>query len=122
MRVKIFLGVLLLAAVYGGLLFVERLTTQELTRVPHPTTQEVVCLIWKPRLLQGGGVCYVDLLNAEGKVLDTAKLGALDASFEALQQYGQLEFQGQEITVKNLRTGELVQRFMVRDGRLSRPD
>ena len=118
---KILPGLLILAVLYGALLFVERLTTQELTRVSDPSTRETVCLMWRSRLLSGDGVCYLNLLNAQGKVVDTARLGILKAGFDALQQFGQLGFEGKDITVTNLQTGELVQHFVVRDGHLS-PD
>ncbi len=114
----ILFGALILALLYGALLFAERLTTQELTRVAHPPTGEAVCLMWKPRFLTGGGLCFLDLQNSEGKVLDSATLGTLDAAFNGLQQFGQLGFQGKEITVSNLQTGELVRRYEVREGRL----
>ena len=119
---KISLAVLILALLYGALLLVERMTTQELTRASEPQTQEIVCLMWRPRLMRGDGVCSVDLLDAGGKVADTARLGTLDTAFNALQQYGQLAFQGQEITVSHLKTGELARRFEVRDGRLRAVD
>lgn len=119
---KILPGILLLALLYGAFLFVEHLTAQELTRVSHPQTQETVCLMWKPRLLRGGGVCDLNLLNAQGKVVDTARLGILNAGFDALQQFGQLGFEGQSISVANLQTGELVRRFVVRNGRLTPPE
>jgi hypothetical protein len=115
---KVLPGVLILALLYGLLLLVERLTTQELTRATEPQTQESICLIWKPRFLRGDGVCSLDLLDARGKAVDTVGLGTLDTAFNALQQYGQLVFQGQEVTVSQLRTGELVRRFVVQDGRL----
>lgn len=119
---KILIGVLILAVLYGVLFLAERLTTQELTRIAHPTSQEAVCLMWRPRLLKGDGVCEVDLLNAQGKVVDTARLGTLDTAFNALQQYGQLSIQEQELTVANLRTGDLARRFVIRDGRLNPPN
>lgn len=119
---KILPGILILAALYGALLFGERLTTQELTRVAQPETQETLCLMWQPRLLRGGGVCSLHLLNSQGKVVDTSSLGILDAGFNALQQFGQLGFEGRNITVSNLRTGELVRRYVVRDGRLLPPE
>lgn len=118
---KILLVFLILALLYGVLFLVERLIAQELKRVSHPSTQETACLMWRPRLLRGDGVCDLDLLNPQGKVVDTARLGILDTGFNALQQFGQLGFQEQEITVAKLQTGELVQRFIVRDGHLT-PD
>lgn len=119
---KLLLSVLILLVLYGALLLVERLTTQELVRVSHLPSHETVCLMWKPRLLKGDGICYLDLMNSEGKVVSTVKLGILDAAFNALQQFGQLGFVGQEITVSSLQTGEVVQRFVVRDGHLSFPE
>lgn len=119
---KILPVILILALLYGALFLVERLSTQELTRASPPSAQEAVCLIWQPRLLRGGGICSLHLLDSRGKVVDTARLGILDAGFDALQQFGQLGFQGQDITVANLQTGEVVRRFVVRAGRLSPPD
>lgn len=119
---KILPGILILILLYGALLFAERLTTQELTRVSHPTTQEAVCLMWQPRLLRGDGICYLNLLNSQDKVVDTVRLGILNAGFDALQQFGQLGFQEQEVTVTNRQTGEVVRRFFIRDGRLSPTD
>jgi hypothetical protein len=116
---KLIPGVLVLVLLYGGLLVVERMTTQELTSVTHSPTQETLCLMWKPRFLRGDGLCYLGLKNAQGRITGTASLGTLDTAFNALQQYGQLGFQGQDITVTNLRTGELVRRFVVRDGLLA---
>jgi hypothetical protein len=115
---KILPAIVVLALLYGGLLLAERMTQQELTRASEASTQEVVSLVWQPRLLRGDGICALNLLNAQGKVVDTARLGVLGAGFEALQQYGQLGFVGQDITVTNLRTGEVLRRFVVRDGRL----
>ena len=119
---KFLQGLLILALLYGALLLIERMITQELTRASHPPTQEAVCLMWKPRLLRGDGVCSLDLLNSQGKVVDSVRLGVLDAGFDALQQFGQLGFQGPDVTVSNLRTSELANRFVVRDGRLIPPD
>jgi hypothetical protein len=119
---KILLGLLILALLYGALRFVEHLTEQELTRVSDEATQESASLMWSPRLLKGDGICSLDLLDAEGHVLDTARLGILNAGFDALQQFGQLGFHDQEITVADRRTGELARRFVVRDGRLSPQD
>jgi hypothetical protein len=116
---KILLVVPIVALLYGAILFADRLARQELTRVSEPQTQETVCLMWNPRMLRGDGVCSLTLLNSQGKAIDTAKLGTLKAGFDALQQYGQITFQGQEITVNNLQTGDLVKRFVVRDGRLT---
>lgn len=115
---KALLAVLILALLYGGVLVVERLTTQELTSVSHSSSQETVSLMWNPRLLRGDGVCSVSLRSAQGQVIDSAVLGSLDTAFNALQQYGQLGFQGEEINVSNLRSGELLHRFVIRDGRL----
>lgn len=107
---------------YGALLLAERMTTQELARVSQPATHETAALMWKPRLLRGDGFCEVALLDSRGKVVDTARLGLFDAAFNVLQQCGQLGFEGRNITVANLHTGELVRRFVVRDGRLSPPE
>jgi len=115
---KALLAALILALLYGGVLVVERLTTQELTSASHATSQETVFLMWNPRLLRGDGVCSVSLRNAQGQVIDSATIGTLDTAFNALQQYGQLGFQGEEITVSNIRSGELLHRFVIRDGRL----
>ncbi len=119
---KILPGLLLLAALYGALLLVERLTKQELTRNSDPETQQTLCLIWKPRLLRGDGLCVLELVNAQSQVIDSVKLGILDTAFNALQQFGGLGIHGQDVTVANLRTGDLVQRFIVRDGHLRPPD
>ncbi len=118
---KILPVILILVLLYGGVLFVERMTTQELTSVSNSSTQETASLMWKPRLLRGDGVCYVSLLNSQGKAVDRASLGTLDSAFNALQRFGQLGFEGPDITVTDRRTGELVQRFVVHDGRLSQP-
>jgi hypothetical protein len=112
-------GILILALGYGALILVERLTTQELTRASNPSTQESVCLMWKPRFLKGDGVCDLDLRNPQDKIVDTARLGTLDAGFEALQQFGQLDFQDQTVTVISRRNSEVVRRFTVRNGRFS---
>lgn len=108
---------LTLALLLGAVFLGERLVTQELTRVSDSSTGEAVCLMWQPRFLRSG-VASLHLLNAEGKVVDTARLGTLDTGFNALQQFGQLGFEGRNITVANLRTGELLKTFVVRDGRL----
>lgn len=115
---KILWGVLILAVLYGVVLLIERMTTQELTRISHAQTGETVCLMWQPRLLGGGGECYLDLLNAQGKVVDSSAIRILDTGFNALQQFGQLDFQEQTLSVSNLQTGELVQRYELRGGRL----
>jgi len=119
---NILLVLLIAALLYGAFLFAERLTRQELTRVANPSTQETVCLMWQPRLFRSDGVCSLDLLNAQGKAVDTVRLGILDTGFNALQQFGQIGFQGEEITVTNTRTGEPVQRFVARAGHLIRHD
>ena len=108
------------AVLYGVVLLIERMTTQELTRVSHPQTSEIVCLMWQPRLLGGNGVVYLDLLNAQGKKTDSAPLRVLDTGFNALQQFGQLAFEDQILTVSNLKTGDVVQRFVLKDGRLGK--
>lgn len=115
---KILPAIVVLALLYGGLLLAERMTRQELTRASHASTQETVSLIWQPRLLRGDGICSLSLLNAQDKVLDTVRLGVLGAGFDALQQFGQLGFEGQDVTVTSLRTGAVMGRFVVRDGRL----
>ena len=115
---KALLLVLILVLLYGGVLVVERLTTQELTSVTHPSSKEKASLMWNPRLLRGDGICSISLRNAQGQVVDSAVVGSLDTAFNALQQYGQLGFQGDEITVSNLRSGELLYRYGVRDGHL----
>lgn len=115
---KILPAILVLILLYGALLFAERLTRQELTRVSAPM-QETVSLMWQPRLLRGDGICSLSLLNAQDKVLDTVRLGILGAGFDALQQFGQLGVDGQNVTVTNLRTGEVMGRFEIRDGRLN---
>lgn len=119
---KILPGLLILALLYGALLFAERMAAQELTRVSHPANQETISLMWKPRFLKGDGVCDLNLLDSRDQVIDTARLGILDTSFDALQRFGQLGFEGRDITVANRQTGEIVQRFVVRDGRLSPAD
>lgn len=119
---KILSGVLVLALLYGGLFLVERFTTQELTRVINGSTQEVAALIWKPRFLRGDGRCYLSVLNAEGGVIATAELGTQGAALDALQQLGQLGFDGEEITVANLQTGAIFRRFVLREGRLTSVD
>lgn len=118
---KILWGLLFLALLYGALLVAERVTTQELTHVTNESSQETLCLMWQPRLLRGDGRCYLSLVDAQGKVTDTAELAILSAGLEALQQFGQLGFQGRDITVTNMKTGELVRRLVVDDGRLNEP-
>jgi len=103
---------------YSALLLAERLTTQELMRTTHPSTQEILCLMWKPRFLRGDGVCSLEVLSPQGRITDTARLGTLPAAFDALQQYGQLGFEGQDVTVSNRQTGTLAHRLTLRDGRL----
>jgi hypothetical protein len=115
------LPILLVAVIlYAGLLVVERMSTQELTRASDPATQQAVALIWKPQFLKGRGLCTIDLIDSAGKVTDTASLPPLDSAFNALQQYGQLSFQGENITVSNQQSGEVVHRFVIKDGRLSK--
>lgn len=116
--IKVLLGILVALAIYGGFHFAEHLATQELTRISHPTTQETVCLMWRPRFYRGGGVSYLNLLDVQQQVTDTAELGTLNAAFEALQQFGQMAFEEQVLTVTNGQSGE-VRRFVVRDGRLT---
>ena len=118
--VKILLGVVVAAMIYSGVLLTERMATQELTRATHPSSQEVVCVMWRPRFLQGDGVCFLELRDANDEVVDSAELGTLSAAFEALQQYGQLGFQSEELLVTNQRTGQIEHRFVVREERLSR--
>lgn len=119
---KVLWGILVLALLYGVLLLGEMLTTQELKRVSNEQTNEAASLMWKPHFLSGNGVCYLNLLNAKGKTVDTARLKVLSNGFDALEQCGGIDFQGQAITVGNLKTGELFHRFLVRDGRLVSPD
>ena len=119
---KILLGILILALLYGAVLFVERMAMQELTRVSDSATQESVALMWKPRMLKGDGLCSLYLLDAQEDVVDTARLGFRDSGFDALQQFGQLKFREREVTVANRQTGELAQRFVVRDGHLTSRD
>lgn len=116
---KVLIGILILVLLYCALLLVERMTSQELTRVTDAATKESACLMWKPRLLRGDGVCSLALVNAGDEVVDTARLGTLNKGFDALQEFGQLRFQEKTITVANRQTGEVVRRFAVRDGRLS---
>ncbi|CAN5560550.1 hypothetical protein BH09VER1_BH09VER1_38760 [soil metagenome] len=115
-------ALLAFALLYGGLLAGERLTRQELTHITNSESGESVRLMWQPKLLRGNGVCYLNLLNAQGKVIDTTRLRVLANGFDALQQCGQVEFKGPDIFVSNLRTGETVQHYVVREGRLSAPD
>lgn len=114
---KIFAGLVVVAALYLGLLVVERMTTQELTSVAQGN--ETVCLMWKPQFLTGNGLCFLNLKGASGQVVSTARVGMLDTAFNALQQYGQLEFQGEAVKVSNLKTGEVMRRFTVKDGALN---
>lgn len=116
---KILWCVVVLVLLYVGVLLIERMTTQELTRVTHAQTGEAVCLMWQPRLLRGDGKCFIDLLNAQGKVVDSANIKVLDTGFNALQQFGQLGFDDQTLVVSNLKTGEVAKRFLVKDGRLN---
>jgi hypothetical protein len=116
---KVLLGLLVLALLYGVLLLGEMMTTQELKRATNVQTQEAACLMWKPHFLSGNGVCYLNLLNAQGKTVDTAKLMVLTNGFDALEQCGGLDFQGQAISVGNLKTGEIIQRFAVRNSHLN---
>ena len=119
---KILLGLLLLGVLYCAVLVAELLTTQELTRTTQTQTQEAACLMWKPRFLFGDGLCYLDVLDARGQVITTVNLSHLDTAFNALQQNGQLRFEGETITVENLRTGDRVKRFTLRDGHLQPQD
>ena len=105
---------------YIGLILVERMSTQELTRASDPSTQQAVTLIWKPQFLKGNGLCTLHLLDPAGKVTDTAGLPPLDSAFNALQQYGQISFQDQNVTISNQQSGEVVQRFVIKDGRLDK--
>jgi hypothetical protein len=115
---KVLPVLVVLAVLYGIFGIVERLTVQELTRATEAATQESICLMWKPRLLRGDGRCYLDLQNAQGQVIDTAQLGFLSAGFDALQQFGNLSFQDQSVTVGSRQNSESVRRFLVREGRL----
>lgn len=117
------LPILVVAIVlFAGLLLVERMSTQELTRASDPATQRAVALVWKPRFLKGDGLCTIQLLDSAGKVTDTAGLPPLDSAFNALRQYGQLSLQGENITVSNQQSGEVVQRFVIRNGRLGQSE
>ena len=117
------LPILVFAAIlYAVLLMVERMSIQELTRASDPAIQRAVALIWRPQFLKGGGLCTLDLLDSTGKITDTAGLPPLDSAFNALQQYGQLSFQGENITVCNQQSGEVVRRFVIRDGHLAKPE
>lgn len=109
---------MILALLYGALLFVEKLTSQELTRVTNPATEEAVCLMWKPQLLKGNGICSLDLMNAQGQRIDTVELGTLDVAFNALQEFGQLRFQDQDITVASRENSNISKRFIIQDNRL----
>lgn len=115
---KILVVVLSVLVLYGALLGVERLTTQELTRVAHPSAPQAVCLMWKPQFLRGNGIVYLDLRDGGDKLLATGRVAVVDRAFNALQQFGQLGFDGADITVTNLQTGEPVRRFAVREGRI----
>lgn len=119
---KILWSVLIIALGYGVLLLAERLTVQELTRVSRPESQESVCLIWKPRLLQKQGACDLELRDGRDKVLDSVRLGTFESGFEALQQLGQLGFEKEDVLVTSLRSGELVRRLTIRDGRFQPVD
>jgi len=116
----ILLALVVVALLFGALLVGERLTTQELTRATEGTTGESVCLIWRPRFLHGDGGCDLDLLNRQGRVIDSVRLGTMDTAFNALQRYGQLDFQGDRVLVGG-RRGEKTQEFVVRGGRLRTP-
>ncbi len=118
MRSKIISLLLLAALLYAGLLFAQRMSTQELTRATLPGAPDAVCLMWKPRFLRGDGLCYLDLRNAQDKITSTAPLGTLDTAFDALQQFGQLDFQGATLTVSSRQTGQASHRFTLQDGKL----
>jgi hypothetical protein len=115
---KILICLLIVLLAYGAVHLVERLMTQELTRVSSEATGESVRLIWTPRLLRGDGICSLDLVDADDTVLDQAPLGIRGTAFDALQEFGQLSFKESEITVKDRRTGELAAHYDVRDERL----
>jgi hypothetical protein len=119
---KLLAGLVVLVLAYGVLLGVERMTRQELTSVPHPESQQTVCLMWQPRFLTGNGVGLLDLKNATGKVIDSVQVGTLDTAFNALQQWGQVDFQGDGVKVSNLKTGEVMRKFAVRDGKFRAAD
>ncbi len=119
---KIVTGLLILLLAYGGVLLVERLITQELTRVSDQSSGESVGLIWRPRLLRGDGVCSLKLVNATDEFRDSAELGSLSSGLDALQTYGQMTFEGRDVVVADRRTGEVARRFEVRDGRLVAAD
>ncbi len=115
---KILTGLLILLLAYGAVQLAEWLMTQELTRASSEATGESVGLIWTPRLLRGDGICSLDLMGADDQVLDQARLGIRGSAFDALQEFGQLGFQGTEIRVKKRQTGEVVARYGVREGSL----
>lgn len=96
--------------------------TQEITRASNDGSGESICLIWTPRLLRGDGICSLDLVAADDTVLDRAPLGTRGAAFDALQEFGQLSFDGSDVAVKKLQTGEVVARYEVREGRLTSPN
>jgi len=114
----VLLGLVILALAYGGVKVAERLATQELVRVSDAATGETACVMWRPRFLHGGGVCEVDLQNAQGKVLDTARVGSLDSGLTALQDFGQVSIGGEKVTVASRQTGAVVKVFAVQGGKL----
>lgn len=116
------LPLLVVVVLYIGLLLVERMSTQELTRASDSSTQQAVALIWKPQFLKGNGLCTLNLLDSAGKVTDTATLPSVDSALSALRQYGQLSFQGEGVTVSDQQSGEVVRRFVIRDGRLEKSE
>ncbi len=115
---KILTGLVIALLAYGAVRLVERLMTQEITRASSAATGESVCLIWTLRLLRGDGMCSLDLVDANDDVLDHAPLGVRGAAFAALQEFGQLSFEGSDVAVKKRQTGEVVARYDVREGRL----
>jgi len=118
MRSKILAALVLAALLYAGLRLAEHMSKQELTRATRPDAPETICLMWQPHLLRGNGLCYLDLRNAQDKITSTAPLGTLDSGFNALQQFGQLDFQGATLTVSSRQTGQASHRFTVQDGKL----
>lgn len=109
------LGILL---VFAALRWAERMTVQELTRTARPDDAGAVCIVWKPRLISGGGSCVVEVRDAADRVTDSAPLGTLTTGHEALQRFGQLVIRDDTVVVSHLQTGEVARQFVLRDGRL----
>ncbi len=114
------LPILLIIALLCGMFFlVQRLARQELTRVTEASTQQSACLMWQPRFLRGDGICALEIQDAQGAVVDTVTIGTVGSGFDALQKFGNIDFQGDQVTVMSRTTGESVRRFQLRDGRLN---